>query len=328
VLGIFYDTADTHASDFGIAGLWGSFSAQQARRIRALVEAAQQREGYRDPLLVFFGHHPLDEMAGPSQRRLLELIATLDRGGAGPSGLIPPHVIGIVTAHTHQAERLRHCVAKRQLREIVLSSTIDPPQEASWIEIGTDRRGHASLRMRTLPAVERPGFTCAPALMPAADRCRSLVAGLAARSECEALFSRSDGGSEPGPACERLERALTLDQQLTGLVLHGGSDEPEDIKLGQSRRAHRLLTCACRDERCLVPADPFQGEAYAALITTLGADPGRLEELTCLAWAASAVQGHKAAGMEMADAVRCAFDDPTIAAAQVSVATLEDLPCP
>lgn len=328
VLGIFYDSADTHASDFGIAGLWGSFSEEQAQRILDLVATARQREGYRDPLFVLFGHHPLDEMAAPSQKRLLSLIGELDRGGAGPNELIPPRVIGVVTAHTHLAHRQRHCIAKRQLRELVVSSTIDPPQEASWLEIGTDRRGRAALRMRTLPAVERPGFTCQSALMPAAARCRSLVAGLAARPECEPMFSRSDGGSEPGPACSELERPLSFDEQLRGLVQSGSSDAPADIKLGQSRRAHRLLTCACRDERCVVPADPFEGEAYAGLIERLAGEPARLEELTCLAWAASAVQGHKAAGMEMADALRCAFDDPTIPAAQVSVATLEDLPCP
>lgn len=328
VLGIFYDSSDTHASDFGIAGLWGSFSAQQSRRILELVDAARQREGYRDPLFVLFGHHPLDEMAAPSRERLEKMIAQLDRGGAGPGDLIPPHVIGVVTAHTHLAQRLRHCVAKRQLRELVLSSTIDPPQEAAWIEIGTDRRGRAALRLRTLPAVERPGFACEPALMPSAARCRSLVAGLAAQPECEPLFSRSDGGNEPGPACEQLERELTLDQQLTGLVLHGGPDEPADIRLAQTRRAQRLLTCTCRGGGCSVPADPLAGEAYAGLLSGLAEEPARLEELTCLSWAASAVQGHKAAGMEMADAMRCAFDDPAIPAAQVSVATLEDLPCP
>jgi len=328
VLGIFYDTADTHASDYGIAGIWGSFSDEQAQRIRDVVKTAQQREGYRDPLFVLFGHHPLDEMAPPSKKRLLELIGELDRGGASPSAQVPPRVLGVVTAHTHQAYRQRHCVAKRQLRELVVSSTIDPPQEASWIELGTDRRGRAALRMRTVPAVERPGFTCQSALMPSAARCRSLAAGLAALPECEPLFSRSDGGNEPGPACSELERPLSFDEQLRGLVQSGGSDEPADIELGQRRRAQRLLACACRDDRCAVPADPFQGEAYAGLIESLAAEPAQLEELTCLAWAASAVQGHKAAGMEMADALRCAFDDPTIPAAQVSVATLEDLPCP
>ena len=175
---------------------------------------------------------------------------------------------------------------------------------------------------------KRAGLTCQSALMPTAARCRSLVAGLAARPECEPLFSRSDGGNEPGPACADLERPLSFDEQLRGLVQSGGSDEPADIELGQRRRAQRLLTCACRDERCPVPADPFEGEAYAGLLEGLAAEPAQLEELTCLAWAASAVQGHKAAGMEMADALRCAFDDPTIPAAQVSVATLEDLPCP
>jgi hypothetical protein len=328
VLGIFYDTADTHASDYGIAGLWGSFSADQAQHIRALVEAARANEGYKDPLFVLFGHHPLDEMAPPSKDRLRDLIGWLDRDGAEkPDPLIEPHVIGVINAHTHLAQRSTQCIANRRLRELVVSSTIDPPQEAAWIEIGTDARGRAALRLRTLPAVERPGFTCGPALMPSAARCRSLVAGLAAHPQCEPSFWRSDGSSEPGLSCQKLEGELSLDARLNGL-LRGGPSDPEQLLRGQSRRARRLLSCLCRDDACVVPPDPFKGEAYSELITTLAADPERLEELTCLAWAASAVQGHKAAGMEMADALRCAFDDPTIVAAQVSVATLEDLPCP
>ena len=47
----------------------------------------------------------------------------------------------------------------------------------------------------------------------------------------------------------------------------------------------------------------------------------------CLAWAAADLQQHKAAGMTMADALRCAFDDPTLPAAQVTVASREDVPC-
>ena len=50
-------------------------------------------------------------------------------------------------------------------------------------------------------------------------------------------------------------------------------------------------------------------------------------ELACLAWAASAVQAHKAGGMEMTDALRCAFDDGTITAAKDYVAVLKSREC-
>ena len=110
VIGIFYDTSDTHASDFGIAGVWGSFSDDQLQRIQEMVRALQGQEGYADPLFVLFGHHPLDEMAYFSRKRLDDLIASLDRAGArsddpeaGDS--VPPHVIGLVVAACNAAAR-------------------------------------------------------------------------------------------------------------------------------------------------------------------------------------------------------------------------------
>jgi hypothetical protein len=94
-----------------------------------------------------------------------------------------------------------------------------------------------------------------------------------------------------------------------------------------------LLSCLCRPAG-KVPAGcaaaekaPLEQEAYASVIEELARDPSRQGELACLSWAASAVQQHKANGMTMADAIRCAFDDPTIAPAHVTVAASEDIPC-
>jgi len=60
-------------------------------------------------------------------------------------------------------------------------------------------------------------------------------------------------------------------------------------------------------------------------------DPGQRQqrqiELACVSWAAAAVQAHKASGMTMREALRCAFDDETLPAAQETVATLEERPC-
>ena len=78
---------------------------------------------------------------------------------------------------------------------------------------------------------------------------------------------------------------------------------------------------------CADLAHPLQGEHYFPVIQALAADPARQEELACLAWAASSLQAHKATGMTMADAIRCAFDDPTLPPAQVTVATREDVAC-
>ena len=78
---------------------------------------------------------------------------------------------------------------------------------------------------------------------------------------------------------------------------------------------------------CKVPEHPFDNEAYEVEILARASSPEGPEELACLGWAASAVQAHKAAGMQMADALRCAFDDSTMQAAQESVAALEDVSC-
>jgi hypothetical protein len=53
----------------------------------------------------------------------------------------------------------------------------------------------------------------------------------------------------------------------------------------------------------------------------------REEELVCLAWAASTRQLHKAAAPSMGEALRCAFDDPTMPPERVTTATLENVPC-
>ena len=49
--------------------------------------------------------------------------------------------------------------------------------------------------------------------------------------------------------------------------------------------------------------------------------------LLCLAWAASTCQAHKSSGMTMGEALRCAYDDPTLPAERISTATLEDVTC-
>jgi hypothetical protein len=58
------------------------------------------------------------------------------------------------------------------------------------------------------------------------------------------------------------------------------------------------------------------------LVDLLGKVPSGKEprdwqkELTCLSWAGAAVQEHKAAGMTVPAALRCAFEDPTLPSAK------------
>jgi hypothetical protein len=154
-----------------------------------------------------------------------------------------------------------------------------------------------------------------------------VVAALAADASCRELFTRPGGTVMVGPPCAELQRPLSLQAKLEGLHTYGGPSAPAKIKALQERRAKNLLSCVCRKGDCKVPDDPFGNEAYEVELMARAGTPEGREELACLGWAASAVQAHKAVGMQMADALRCAFDDPTLRAAQESVAVLEDVPC-
>jgi hypothetical protein len=351
VIGIFLDTSDRNVRDFGVAGLYGTFSERQEK---AILEAVQQLASgggapgatgpWAEPWFVLFGHIPYDELTPGSRATLDDLIQKLDgrHDGCKPdeASCHRARVLALLTAHTHVAGSHRHCVGRRLVREIVVGSVIDPPEQAAVMEIGRDARGRGSLRVTTLPSVARPGMTCPGGAMVDAGVCHRTMAELAAAPECQELVAGAASGAEPGADCESLERPLTTDEQVAGIVHGAGPQDLDDLEVDQNKRARALLHCACRPvpatspsvkaelpKGCPGPEPPLEKEAYAKTIEALARDPRRQEEMTCLAWAASAVQRHKAAGMTMAGAIRCAFDDPSLEAAQVNVAVAEDVPC-
>jgi hypothetical protein len=353
LVGIFMDTADERAFDLGVAGLFGTFSEEQARTIVGLVRALQasERGPYADPVYLLFGHHPLDEMTGDARGRIEELITRLD-GGPDPGAVKlppsggeeeeelardqPPRVLALITAHTHQARASYHCVRRRRyLRELVVGSTIDPPQEAALLTVGADADGLASLRLRTLPAVSREDKTCGPEPAVTALECQRTMARLEREPDCRPLFQPAD--RLLAPDCQELERPMTLSQRLEALSRSQGPTSPAGIKAAQVVRTRHLLSCLCRGGSCQPPPgamDLTDDEQYVAfLVERLRAGSAARpreqweQELTCLSWAASAIQQHKAAGMGMADALRCAFDDGTLAAAKDYVATLKRGEC-
>ncbi|HXU04603.1 MAG TPA: hypothetical protein VN903_26760, partial [Polyangia bacterium] len=351
VVAIFIDTADRLSPDYGISGRYGTFSSQQAEAIQAAAAKlksgetldAKDRAAYTDPWYVVFGHTPYNELTGAGREALDSLLKSFDGGSgnceAGDGFCNGPRTLALVTAHTHHAEAHRHCVNGRLLREMVVGSVIDPPQQAAKLEIGLDARGRASVRLSTLPAVNREGLTCETPLSLPASRCHAVVDALIRAKECKDLVDPPDSGQERGKSCEELERPLSWDEQVTGLVRHGGPREPGEILVAETKRARALLRCLCRDpgtntklgEACRHAEPPLSGERYAKVVEALASDPknpAQAEEATCLAWAASAVHAHKANGMTMADALRCAFDDPTFPSARVVVATSEDETCP
>lgn len=340
VVAVFLDTGDDTVPDWGIAGLFGTYSPDQDERVRAKIEALinahKADKAFADPVWIVFLHHPVAELTGHSRARLLDLLSWLDwsfldkkqRYLRAPD----PHLLGVITAHTHHAETHRMCVGGRVVRELVIGSTIDSPQQGAVLEIGTDRDGLSALRLRTVQTVARPGFTCAAKPEGvSASRCQRVVAQLKAAGACKPLF---DEGPTPARDCSELEQPTELGDALRSLVVSTSPVDPDQIWWAQQQRAERLLACVCRDggcnpiQRAVSQIYPLDDRALARLVDErLASGDDAREELACLAWAASAQQQHKAQGMTFASALRCAFDDPTIPAEQESVTNLSVQPC-
>lgn len=335
VVAVFLDSSDRRENDFGIPGMFGAFSARQAQEVHASVERLRGIESdqgpWKDPWFVLFMHHPYGELTGPSRGNFNDLVKALNHEGS-PG---PARVLALISAHTHTAAANWHDVGSHKLREVVVGSLIDPPQQAAWLEIGLDAQGQAALRVSSLPTVARAGRTCGSDDAVDAGVCQRAMARLAGAPECRALLADTADIS-----CEKLERTLSLSQRLDALSVNASVDDPTKIRADQDERAGALLQCITRPSSPACPQfpvdpalleHPLANEAYAPVIEALAADdcqptpaePSHQQELACLAWAASAMQAHKANGMTMASAIRCAFDDPSLPAAQVAVATEE-----
>ena len=312
LIGVFIDTADEIDFDFGIAGLFGTFSRAQGDAVVGMVHDLQQARRraagaatpYDEPLYLVFGHHPFDETTGDANRNVSDLIARLD-GAADPTASVlqdedsaaeemardlPPRVLALVSAHTHSAKAANHCVRKRRyLRELVVGSTIDPPQEAALLTVGPDPDGQASVRLQTLPAVGREEKTCDDEAMVPAASCRALVGELQAAPDCRPLFKTDD--ALLGGDCQHLERRLTLRDRLEALTRSRGPITPDGIKAAQVVRTRHLLSCLCRGKRCAPPEEALAltddaratdflvgllDKGTPASRRRLGADAGRL----------------------------------------------------
>lgn len=321
VVAVFLDTSDGRAFDMGVAGSFGAFSRAQADAATRLAADVARTAGFDDPLYLVFMHHPVGEVAGPSGRRLTAWLAALD-------GAEHRNLLGVVSAHTHLAQKHSHCIGGRRVPEIVVGSTIDPPQEAALLEVGPADHGEVRLRVETLPAVARPAMACPTAVPLVSSReCQVVLAGLQGEPACAPLFRRRDVGS-PGRDCTALEHPRDTEARLRQAMYWTGPGDEASVRMDQEQRMKELLGCLCRDP-AVCAADPaaerLDDDAYAAVIeNALRADA---REVTCLAWAAAAVQSYKSAGMELADALRCAFDDETLAPARDFVATTEVIPC-
>jgi hypothetical protein len=228
------------------------------------------------------------------------------------------------------------------LREIVVGSTTDPPQQAAIVEIGSDVKGRLALGVRTVQVVARPGVTCEKAEVKATPReateakarpidaaaCRAVARDLMTKPACAPLWATRSNDLPPRD-CQQLEETRTLVQQLTALREYQGPRNPAQRRQLQEIEASQLLRCICRDDDCPPGTvdDPFDGERYATALREIYAKPERTQEMVCFAWAASACQAHKAMNMNMGEAFRCAFDDSTLPSERVTVANLEAVTC-
>lgn len=328
VVGVFLDTSDGRDFDLGVAGLFGTFSDQQAETASLAIRAVRDGAGsdYDDPLYLIFMHHPLGEMGPRSELRLKQWLASID----GHDGNDHVGVLGIISAHTHNAQAHSHCIGGREVPEIVVASTTDPPQEAALLSVGSVGEGSVGLRVQTLPAVARPGKTCrskAPSLT--ARECQEVMADLRSHKACAPLFRLADAASL-GRDCSDIEHPLEINDRIQLATRWTGPGDEDEIRADQRRRIGALFGCVCRDGLCSPGAGALDldDESYFALVTKeLLRSPDRERELACLAWAGAAVQRYKTSGMTFADALRCAFDDEDLPGAHDYIARLEVTPC-
>ncbi|MEE9384705.1 MAG: hypothetical protein V3V08_14970 [Nannocystaceae bacterium] len=300
VVGVFLDTSDQIDFDLGVAGMVGTLSGAQVDTLIMLASEVTRSAPYTDPVYVLFSHHPIRALNEAARARLAELVLALDDTQV--------RVVGFVSAHTHRAQKHANlCVGGRLLDDLVVGSTIDAPQEAALLEIGTDEAGDFMLSVTTVPAVSRPGMTCMAAFSPTSMACQRLVNRWGAQEDCEDLLRREDGAV--GEDCASMESQSAIGDRLAGIQ---SAPDGDALRESQRIRANQLFACLCRDDRCTPPEDPMDDDQVARVIQRASEQPGGKVELACMGWAAAAVSAHGANGMEMADALRCAFDDLSI----------------
>jgi hypothetical protein len=265
VLGVFVDTSDFTMPSLGVAGIQGEISrAQEVWIDRAL-------DGHPQARVVFFLHHPVAELSALSRWRM---------------GRIVDHaqgrVVGLVSAHTHLAALRWTEAGARHVPELVVGSTIDPPQEAALLEIGENEAGRVAMRLTTLPAVARNGETCreigARAVVEAAT-CDGVWRDVQAR--CPWLTavqpSRVHPRTPDGVKAEQQARAVALLRCLPELGLPAFSTSPAPL-----------------DDEGLTPAI----DAAARRLLDPAAPPSAaddLDRLACLSWAGAVLQGRSTA---------------------------------
>ena len=264
VIGVFLDSSDYTGLGLGVDGVQGSISGAQASEVMSRLDGEP-----RDSWIVLFMHHPYGEI---SQVGIHQIKTIARHVGVR-------QVLGIVSAHTHFAARRIHTIDDEPIPELVVGSTIDPPQEAALLEV-TNRGGtKPTIEIRTIPSVRRPGQTCLPR-----------GPGEITSEVCAAIFQSLEG-NEQEPSCKELFNELNVPTPGAHF------EKPEQLAVAQRKSATRLLKCVFRGRaNVTVPENPLVDEWVFPILDAMANESAHEPELVCLSWAASVFQGHKQNG--------------------------------
>jgi hypothetical protein len=324
LLAIFIDTADERERDYGIAGDFGTLSEAQVDKLLDLSKTVAQHKGglfAERPLYLIFGHSPIRTLTRKAKQQLGRLVGRLDDGKG-------PRVVAYLAGHTHRKSAAAECLAGRRLPEVIIGSTLDPPEEAAIVRVGPDASGALTVRVRALGLVDVQSRSCGREPTIAASECTTLLAAWKRdRPCCADLFRRSDGSN--GPDCQAFDKAVSTMDRLKLTVETTTAPDENEILTEQKQRARSLFACLASQPDCGVAEDlaSLNDDAYTNFLKRVAATPEGEKALACLAWAASDMQAHKATGMQISDAIRCAFDDPSLPGPAEYVVSLEAVPC-
>jgi hypothetical protein len=291
VVGVFLDTTDGPRDRVGIAGVQGGISDAQLEWVQKTLEQ------FPTGRVLVFGHHPLDQWTRLSRQRLDRLALSLGN-----------RLWGLVSAHTHLAAMRRQQVGGQTVPELIVGSTLDPPQEAALLEGGLD--GH--LTLLTLPAVRREEMTCPDdaAGTVSSQTCRQVFAKLRQSKACEPLFAAGGSGGGFGggvggdadagvrlptsPECEKTAEAWAPLLEPG----RGHAASPQELDCIQEVRAQQLLSCLGAPSPD--PAPLHDSNLSERVLAASERDP---DSWVCLSWAASVLQSHKPEHWSYAQAI-------------------------
>jgi hypothetical protein len=207
--------------------------------------------------VVIFMHHTYAE---------LSLIATLQFERLMKK--VDSRLLALISAHEHLAANRKTKIGERVVDELVIGSTIDPPQEATLIDFRTGPNG-PQLHVQSIPAISSAALSCTG----------QGLSGISLE-QCEQKLDPLP------PACQPLIAPPPKPPQ-----------SPEELSAAQNARAKNVLACLGVGEGKDRPLD--DPKVFA---TVAGAADQTLA--LCLSSAGSLVQGHKKDGWDLAKAIQ------------------------